>query len=375
MQRRAVPAALQLTPSSVLDFDPRHEVVLLCSPPHRAETSELAESLLALGFDAYVLSGALEELVEGLQTQTDEGRPLLLVPCDASTDTPVLRSRVGRSFHREYLWLDSTTQATAHELQRQICERMDALERERTQEEPIEPVDVDEVSNVVLLPTPAANDAPPPAAPTGSPPKRVSRIHMVLWPVLGAAITALGMTAMRGQTETTEPAAAVAVTDPAPTPTTAPPTAAPQVEPPTAAPAAAPDPVPPAEPPTAETPSKSDPLAAALTHERVTATDEYLVFAAGERPRDWYAAMNVCRGRAHAGVKGWKPPSSRQLHALAKARVLPESALWSRTRSLHDEDVAFVVHGKAGTTRSTAKLETLDAAVCIRKRDVSPDAQ
>lgn len=364
----AAPQPRVVAPS--VDFHPHHEVVLLCSATRRGDASELAESLLALGFDALVLSGSLDELVGGLPAGASEDGPALLVPCDPEVDTPVLRSRVCRSFHREHLWLERSAGATVLELQREICARLDELERERTQEVPIEPVDVDEVSNVILLPV-APQTSPAASVNATSKPdaRKPAKYHYVLWPMVGAALTALGMAAVR-PTETPTPRAAEAdVARVAP----------PAVKhreakaPATPAPAtvAAPPPPPPARAAAAAAPvvqPEDSPEQEALTHDRVTATDDYLVFEAGEKPRDWYAAMDVCRGRTHAGLDGWATPSSRQLHALAKARVLPEQPLWSRTRSMREADVAFVVHGRAGTLRSSNKSDAISAAVCIRKR-------
>lgn len=353
-----------------VDFHPHHEVVLLCSATRRGEASELAESLLALGFDALVLSGSLDELVGGLPAGASEDGPALLVPCDSEVDTPVLRSRVRRSFHREHLWLERSAGATALELQREICARLDELERERTQEVPIEPVDVDEVSNVILLPVappqtpqPASNHvASKPAAP------KPAKYHYVLWPMVGAALTALGMAAMRPSEAPSTRSAEADVARVAPPAVKHREANAPAT--PDPAPVAAPPPPPPPTPAAAAPGMQPEdsPEQEALTHDRVRATDDYLVFEAGEKPRDWYAAMDVCRGRTHAGLEGWATPSSRQLHALAKARVLPEQPLWSRTRSMRETDVAFVVHGRAGTLRSSNKSDSVSAAVCIRKR-------
>lgn len=367
----AAPQPRVVAPS--VDFRPHHEVVLLCSATRRRETSELAESLLALGFDALVLCGSLDEVVDGLPSGASDPGPALLVPCDREIDTPVLRSRVRRTFHREHLWLDAEAGSTALDLQRKICAKLDELERERTQEVSIEPVDVDEVSNVILLPVapqpaPQTKTAPTPA---NTAPRKPSRIHYVLWPVIGATVTALGMAAVRPSADSGSDAAAEAdvakvappvPVDPQPDLRESRPEAPVVAAPPPPPAASAPDtPVAPAAP-------TDSAEAAALAHERVTATDDYLVFEAGEKPRDWYAAMNLCRGRTHAGLTEWTTPSSRQLHALAKARVLPEAPLWSRTRSMRDTDVAFVVHGHAGTLRSEDKTESISAAVCIRKR-------
>lgn len=370
-----------VTPSSVVDFDPRHEIVLLCSDASREGATELAESLLAQGFDVHVLSGSLGDLVDGLGALVHEPRPALLVTCDAATDTPVLRSRVSRAFERQHRWLPGKPAESLLELLGKICAQMDALEFATTQELPAETDD--EPSNVVqlplppLAPEPAANTAPEPPTPTPAPAPapapeparaRTSRLHMVLWPLVGAGLTALGMTAVRNQDTAPEPAAVVAPQTPTARPSATPAPAPPPPIAPAKAPVAA-EPPPAPTAPSPQTPTAEDPaLAAALAHERVTATDDFLVFAAGERPRDWFEAMNVCRGRAHAGLRGWTTPSSRQLHTLAKARVLPDTPLWSRTRSLHTEEAAFVVDGQAGTTRRALKTETIDGAVCVRKR-------
>ncbi len=353
-----------------VDFHPHHEVVLLSSATKRGEASELAESLLALGFDALVLSGSLDDLVGGLPAGAPEDGPALLVPCDAEVDTPVLRSRVRRSFHREHLWLERSAGATALELQREICARLDELERERTLEVPIDPVDVDEVSNVVLLPVaPPRGQSASNGAASKQAAQKPAKYHYVLWPMVGAALTALGMAAVRpSEAPSTRAAEAdvVRVVPPAVKHREAN-----EPAPPSAAPLPAPTPEPPARAAAAAAPvvqPEVSPEQEALTDDRVRATEDYLVFEASEKPRDWYAAMDLCRGRAHAGLEGWTTPSSRQLHALAKARVLPEQPLWSRTRSMREADAAFVVHGRAGTLHNSNKSDSVPAAVCVRKR-------
>lgn len=366
----AVPQSRALAPK--VDFHPRHEVVLLCGTTRRAQASALAESLLALGFDALVLSGSLDELVEGLPAGAPHDGPALLVPFDSGVDTPVLRSRVRRSFEREHLWLDNVASATAAEKQREICTRLDQLERGG----PDAPVDEpEEVSNVIQLPvTPKPQPPPPPQTEArGAPPaeRTPSKLHYVLWPLVGAAVTALAIAAVRPTsdappTEDTSQARAAAPTTTRPDARTTP---APAPEPPAPVPVTAVPPVPSApSAPAVGTEAEPTPEQEALTHDRVVATEDYLVFDAGEKARTWYAAMNVCRGRTHAGLDGWTTPSSRQLHALAKARVLPAAPLWSRTRSMREADVAFVVHGRAGTVQSANKSESISAAVCVRPR-------
>ena len=229
----------------------------------------------------------------------------------------------------------------------------------------------DPLHNVVHLPVPRRPEAPHPTT-TERSPTRVSRLHVVMWPVIGAAITALGMVAIRGGAAPQRPAvAAVAPTltiaaqhTPLASIPSTPPSPVRAVQPPEPLPAPASLPAP------APAPSAEE---EALASEWVQGTDTDLVYAAPERPRDWYAAMNLCRGRTHAGLTGWVTPSSRQLHALAKDHVLPEAPLWSRTRSARSTDLAFVVHGKAGTLESTEKSAKVSAAVCVRPRATTPE--
>jgi len=228
---------------------------------------------------------------------------------------------------------------------------MNTLRCGETIEAPFVPrLELAEPEVVDVRPAPVAQPARPP---------RAFRTQLLVWPLIGAVTTALGMFAFRPATE--EPPPAPEVTVPPVARTVVPDTPeAPAVH---VAVNAAPLPPP---PPTAPPASRQDRVA--MEHEHVTASDDLLVFAANEGPRDWYAAMNLCRGRTHAGVGGWSTPSSKQLNALAKARVLPQGVLWSRTRALKAQGVAFVVHGRAGTARATAKRETLHMAVCVRKR-------
>lgn len=383
---------------SVVDFDPRHEVILLCSGAGRADAASLAETLLALGFDALVLSGTPPELAAALEEHGHGVRPALLVGTDVNSAGPVLRSRVTRVLSRPHCWLKGEPASATPELQRRICAQMDAFERDQASASSIEPVVVEEVSNVVLLPVASKPAAPPPedvSAQSGAasnPPehapspaqavavprqaKKLSRVQIVLWPLGGAAVMALGLALVASpNSEPAKPDSGAP--DVSPPVTVEAPEA---LEPKPAAPMRASVPPPPASHAQAEpsptlprsVPAAADPLAAVIAHERVVATDTWLVYDAPPRARDWYAAMNLCRGRSHAGTDGWSTPSSKLLNALAKQRVLPEGSLWSRTRAMRAEDVAFVVHGRAGTARQAIKTETIDAAVCVRRRTPAP---
>jgi len=344
----------------VVEFDATHSVVLLCTPDEQRTASDLAESLLALGFEAFVVHDDLDGL-EPLQGD----RPALFVPMSASFDTPAFRARVRGALGRDPEWTNGEIAKETFVLLRRIQSRLDELERARTQELPIDSGDEDLDGAVV----PLVRSAPPEAS---RPAPRRQSLPVVIWPAVGATLTALGMALVLP--DRTPPAVETVETMQAPTPA-----AVAIAEPVAPVPAAAAPThtrkraeVPPPPEPTIAT----EPEAAGIAvedNDRVTVADDYLVFTAPDRPRDWYAAMNLCRGRAHAGLEGWTTPSSRQLHALAAARALPEAPLWSRTRSAHSKDVAFVVHGKVGNVRSTEKSETLSAAVCVRKRHEGPD--
>jgi len=374
---------------SLVDFDLRHEVILLCSSAERGEAGALAETLLALGFDALVLSGTPPEIAAGLEGHGQGARPALLVATDANTVEPVLRSRLARVLSRPYCWLEGAPGGDARELLHRISARLDAFEREHATETSHEDVVVDEVSNVILLPV-APTLAPTPPVAARPQVKRPSRAQFILWPLAGAALAAAGFWAAGGANSEAvipapvpppasgpaviSPPAAGEVEDAEPTPLAAAAAPAAVVQPAAAAPVAVVLPAAVASAPVspAAAPVQRDPLADVLNNERVIATDDLFVYEAPARARDWYEAMNVCRGRSHAGMDGWATPSSKQLHALARARVLPEGSLWSRTRALRSQDVAFVVHGRAGTVRRAIKTETIDSAVCVRRRSPSP---
>ncbi len=360
--------ACAVTPS-VVDFDPRHEVILLCSDAGRSEAAGLAETLLAEGFDAVVFSGTPPEIASALDGHAQGSRPALLVATGPNCGGAVLRSRVARALSRPHCWLEADPARSARELQHEICARMDGFEREHAEDPRVEPVVVEEVSNVLLLPV-----VPRHAPVRAQPAKTLSRIQLVAWPLLGAGLTALGLVLLGKPASepplppdppqaAATPAAALASPPVHVEPAPPVPEAHAAVKPKAGLPAAVPPP-PPVVPP--------EPSESALDNEHVAATDAWLVYEAPARPRDWFAAMDLCKGRTLAGSDGWSTPSSKQLHALAKARVLPDGALWSRTRALRADDVAFVVHGRAGTVRSAIKTETIDAAVCVRRRSPSP---
>ncbi len=330
----------------VVESGPR--AVLLCTPTRREHAKETAAALAARGFDVSIQAGSFTEVVEGVSALHREAGPVLLVPCGPDMDTPVLRSRIRRALSGPHEWLAPATDV--RQLER-------ALSARTTTAKP-------RASHADVVPFPA-----PPESEPGR--RKPSKVHLVLWPLVGASLTAMTMAALQTDPRPSAPAEEAAVErvvapmiEPTPSALEPPPRSMTVPPPPRALPVLAPPPEPTSEP--------STQVAAALAHERVTATDDALVFTVGERPRDWFAAMDVCRGRAHAGLRGWRTPTSRQLHALAKARVLPPSALWSRTRSARADDTAFVVHGRAGTTRSALKTETVDDAVCLRPRDLPP---
>ena len=355
---------LRVVPS-VVEFDATHSVVLLCMPAQRRTASELAESLLALGFEAFVVHD-----LRGLEPLQGD-RPALLVPMAAEFDTPVFRSRVHRALGRNPVWVGGEIAEETFVLLRRIQARLDALERERTHESPIGVADDDHEddvgADVVQLPV-SAPPKPPRAQRRDHGPR-----HVVIWPVLGAALTALGMAWVLPSRADPTPDLGEALTAAA-APEQVTPTATTPVPVPRKKRASLPPPPMPLSAVPASTPAlATSQETAALENERITAADDVLVYLAPERPRDWYAAMDLCRGRTHAGLVGWTTPSSRQLHALSAAHALPEAPLWSRTRSAHSKDVAFIVHGKVGNVRSSEKNVTLSAAVCVRNRHVGPD--
>ncbi len=333
-----------------VDPAPDHEVALIYSRSSELDASRLAGSLRGQGHQTRLVPASPHACAEALR---GGGAPLLLVATADELDTPVLRSRLARELEREHSWLDRTRPGCGQGLFRQVCARMNTLRCEETIEAPFVP-------RLEVVP-PEVVGIPPASAAQPARPVRGFRAQLLVWPLLGAVTTALGMVAFRPAAEEPPPQAEVqepAVTHLAVANAETPEKPADRVE-------IKPAPLPP-PPSTTPTPTAQDPVA--IAHERVTATDGLLVYAARERPRDWYAAMNLCRGRTHAGVRGWSTPSSKQLNALAKARVLPDGALWSRTRALKTDGVAFVVHGRAGTARATTKSETLDMAVCVRKQ-------
>ncbi|MGH1345025.1 MAG: hypothetical protein ACRBN8_25925 [Nannocystales bacterium] len=358
MSQKPVHAASNIpaAPSVVVDPAQEHEVALIYSRPTQLDATRLARLLREQGHQTRLVPASPQACAEALQ---GEGPPLLLVAAADELDTPVLRSRLAREVDREHAWVDRTRAGCAQPLFRQVCARMKTLRCEETIEAPIvHPLERAEENVVDISTTPAPVPTP---APARSP--RAFRPQLLIWPLVGAMTTALGMLAFRPSEEApapvpelSEPAPAPAVVADAPDAPKAPPVIQPTRLPP-----------PPPPPPPQSAPSSED--AAALRHERVTSASGYLVYAASERARDWYSAMNLCRGRTHAGVRGWTTPSSKQLNVLAKARVLPDGAIWSRTRALKAEDVAFVVHGRAGTARTAIKSETLDMAVCVRKQE------
>ena len=187
----------------------------------------------------------------------------------------------------------------------------------------LERVDVDEVSNVVLVPIAQA------AANTEMPAPRRSRWRdRILMGALCAGVLAMPFVLI----DEHAPVASEPVSEPeAPTPTRSfvhalhRPIPAPVrtfVEPPAAAEVAVEEP-----PPVVS----DDPL-----HVAVDAGEARVAAGVVVSPlvdaNDWFRAMTACRTRKFHGVDGWTLPTRTQLVALARARALPDAVLWSRNK-------------------------------------------
>ena len=78
----------------------------------------------------------------------------------------------------------------------------------------------------------------------------------------------------------------------------------------------------------------------------------------------WHQAARICRGRTTGGFDDWSLPDRSELRSLARTRLLPAGAVWSkisdptRTQAVQLDDVHY--HYRL------AFKEELASAVCTR---------
>ena len=390
--RDAVEAVSAVTP--LVELDAGLEVVLVTSPALRNEVSELAQELLAAGFEASVVIH--DEDDAAVSEICSIGADGLIAVCHrGDLDQEALRSRCEERGVAHHEWVDCTTTDHARTLYGTIASRIDAIADERAQPWGDVP-DVDEVSNVVLFPLPPKEPPAIAADPVPTPrPTRRTDVQDRSW--LRAGLASAALTAMsaavfwaiggpRGDAPTmpapqAELVPAVAESEPVPkaestlgvpVPVEAalPPAHEPGHEPVRSVPEPVPEPAP--EPPSRE---QSEPVSddvasvrAALDAGTIFEAGDLLVTEARAGERTWFEAMTWCRSRAFGGVRGWKTPRRADLVALAKARILPDAVLWSRNRSDDTGQAAFVLHGRSGRLDRRDKHDTTKLAVCVLPR-------
>lgn len=383
----AVVAVYAATATPIVALDAGLEVVLVTPPALLDEVSELAQELLAAGFEAsIVVHDGGDGVVSEICSIGSDG---LIVLCHrGELDHAELRSRCEERGVVHHEWLDCATTDHARTLYGTITARIDAIADERSQ--PCGDIpDIDEVSNVVLMPLPPPKE-PPAVAPVPTPPPtprsplRAGLASAALTAMSAAVFWAVGGRGLPADDAPTvpEPRAEVVPAiatepevEPAPESTPPQPVVAPAPEPvlkPVNEPVpSVPDPVPPPEPEPEPEPV-SDELAslqAALDAGTIVESGDLLVTQALPGERTWFQAMTWCRSRAFGGVRGWKTPRRADLVVLAKARVLPDAVLWSRNRSDDTGQAAFTLHGRSGRLDRLDKYQTTEVAVCVLVRE------
>jgi hypothetical protein len=341
-----------------LELDTGGEVVLHASPALAAEMAPLVEALLAEGFQAHVVADAcaFED------TLGDTAAVHVVCRRGNELDFDAMSKRARQLSDVEHLWIDGVVGSDAPvRLLGSIARALGEMEW-RSTGAVIERVDVDEVSNVVLIPIAQA------AANTEMPaPRRPRWRDRVLMGALCAGVLAMPFLLIEkhppAATEpASEPEAAppeppaskrsfthdVQRTLPVPVRTSTPPVAAPEIVP--------------EQPPAVVT---EDPLRLAVESGKAR-TAAGLVVSPVVDSNDWFRAMTVCRSRRFFGVEGWYLPTRPQLVALARARALPDVLLWTRNKGDTDGTQAIAVSGRAGLGRAVPKSSTDVAIVCVQ---------
>jgi hypothetical protein len=342
-----------------LELDTGGEVVLHAPPALAAEMAQLVEALLAEGFQAHVVAerSAFED------TLGDTAAVHVVCRRGGELDFDAMRTRAREVSDVEHLWIDGTLGSDAPvRLLGSIARALGEMEW-RSSGAVIERVDVDEVSNVVLIPVAQ------PAANTEMPAQRRPRWRdRVLMGALCVGVLAMPFLLIDKhapvESEPAPEAAAAAAPEapapkrsfahdlhralPVPVRTSAPPSAAPEIV-------------------TEDPPAiiAEDPLRTAIDSGKAR-TAAGLVVSPRVDTNDWFRAMTACRSRRLLGVDGWFLPTRTQLVALARARALPDTLLWSRNKGDSDGTQAIAVSGRAGLGRAVPKSSTDVAIVCVK---------
>lgn len=342
-----------------LELDTGGEVVLHTSPALAAEMAPLVEALLAEGFQAHVVTDAcaFED------TLGDTAAVHVVCRRGGELDFAAMSKRARDVSDVDHLWIDGTLGNDAPMRLMGVITRALGEMEWRNNGVVVERVDVDEVSNVVLIPV--ARAAANTAMPAPRPPRWRDR---VLMGALCAGVLAMPFLLIEKdapvESEPEAPAAEVPAAEapapkrtfahdlhralPVPVRTSAAPTAAPEIvieEPPAIA--------------------SEDPLRLAVDSGKVRAAAG-LVVSPRVDGNDWFRAMTSCRTRRFAGVDGWSLPTRTQLVALARVRALPDTLLWTRNKGDADGAHAIAVSGRAGLGRALPKSSTDVALVCVQ---------
>jgi hypothetical protein len=113
--------------------------------------------------------------------------------------------------------------------------------------------------------------------------------------------------------------------------------------------------------------SASDELDLAIRRGRAIEVGDLVAhLVAGDR--DWYHAMDTCRGRGFWGTSGWRVPTVAELRAIARTRTFPDRAAWSTRRGASDATAAIAVTLVGGTTETVDKNAGDIATICVKRR-------
>ena len=84
--------------------------------------------------------------------------------------------------------------------------------------------------------------------------------------------------------------------------------------------------------------------------------------------RDWFHAMDTCRGRGFWGTSGWRAPTVAELRAIARTRSFPDRPAWSTRRGANDALAAVTVTLVGGATETVDKHAGDIATICVKSR-------
>ena len=79
----------------------------------------------------------------------------------------------------------------------------------------------------------------------------------------------------------------------------------------------------------------------------------------------WHAAMNYCRSRTIADLRGWRVPTSKEIRRIPRSQM-PHGPLWTATPDTKDRSRAYLLGDNHVHMKIVAKQRAAGHAICVR---------